>query len=116
MALVAEEEAKAVSTRTKAALAAAKARGTKLGGWRGGPVADGKLGAAALVTQANTFASSVRPTIQTMQQADGLSLHAIAKRLTAQGIKTARGGEWNATTVRNIMARAQSTEPVTPCD
>lgn len=104
MALVAEEEAKAISARTKAALAASKARGTKLGGWRGGPVVDGTLGAAAVVEQADAFASSVRPTIQAMKD-EGLSLRAIVARLTEQGIKTARGGAWGVTTVRNVLAR-----------
>ncbi len=105
MALVAEEEAKAISARTKAALAASKARGRKLGGWRGGPAVDGTLGAAATVRQADVFADSVRPMILVLQ-AGSLSLGAIAARLTAQGIKTARGGTWEATTVRNLLARA----------
>lgn len=105
MALVAEEETKAISARTKAALAASKARGTKLGGYRGGPVVDGTLGVAALVKQADTFAASLRPIMQAMKD-EGLSLRAIAASLTERGIKTARGGAWKATTVRNAMMRA----------
>lgn len=104
MALVAEEEAKAISARTKAALAASKARGKKLGGWRGGPVVDGTLGTAVCVKQADAFSDSVRPTILSMR-AEGLSWKAIAARLTELGIRTARGGAWGVTTVRNVLGR-----------
>lgn len=105
MALVAEEEAKAISARTTAALAASKARGTKLGGWRGGPKVDGKLGAAAGAKNADAFADSVRPTIHALKD-EGLSWAAIVASLTAQEIKTARGKPWGISSVRNVMARA----------
>jgi len=35
--------------------------------------------------------------------AGGASLRQIAAELNARGIKTARGGKWHATTVRNIL-------------
>lgn len=104
LALVAEQEGRAISERTKAALAAAKARGTVLGGWRGGPVVDHTAGNAAVVAQADAFASTVRPMVLKMF-GEGLSLRAIAERLTAQGIRTARGGAWGASNVRNLIAR-----------
>jgi len=104
LALVAEQEGRAISERTKAALAAAKARGTVLGGWRGGPVVDHTAGNAAVVAQADAFASTVRPMVLKMF-GEGLSLRAIAERLTSQGIRTARGGAWGASNVRNLIAR-----------
>lgn len=104
LALVAEQEGRAISERTKAALAAAKARGTVLGGWRGGPVVDHTAGNAAVVAQADAFASTVRPMVLKMF-GEGLSLRAIAERLTAQGIRTARGGAWGSSNVRNLIAR-----------
>ncbi len=104
MALVAEEEARAISARTKAALAAAKARGTKLGGWRGGPVVDGTLGAEAARKGADVFAAGVAPMLRQMQ-GEGLSLRQMAARFTDKGIKTPRGGAWTAAAVRNALAR-----------
>ena len=104
MALVAEEEGKAISLRTKAALAASKARGTKLGGWRGGPVVDHAAGNAAVREQADAFAATLRPMVLAMK-AEGLSLRGIASRLSAQGIRTARGGTWGTSNVRNLIAR-----------
>lgn len=65
---------------------------------------DGKLGTAALVAQANSFANDVRPTVETLR-ASGLSLNAVAKALAAQGVQTARGGAWTETAVRNLRRR-----------
>ena len=50
-----------ISARTKAALAAAKARGKKLGGIRGGPKVDCAKGGAARTRAANDYARQVGP-------------------------------------------------------
>lgn len=105
LAAVAEHEAKQISARTKAALGAAKARGAVLGGYKGGPVPDGRQGAAARRTGANDFAGRVMPTLTEMQ-ARGLSLHGMAAELAAKGVRTAGGGAWTATAVRRVLARA----------
>jgi DNA invertase Pin-like site-specific DNA recombinase len=104
MAAVAEAERKMISDRTKAALAAAKARGTKLGGWRGGPVVNSETGRKAIVEAADGFAAQVGPTIREMH-GSGTSLHRIAATLTERGIRTARGGVWTAKAVSNVLAR-----------
>jgi DNA invertase Pin-like site-specific DNA recombinase len=104
MALVADEERRMIAARTKAALAAAKARGVKLGGWRGGPKVDPKLGAAANRAKADAFAAKVAPTIGDMRLY-GLSLRQTASELTAQGIETAQGGQWTAAAVRAVLLR-----------
>jgi DNA invertase Pin-like site-specific DNA recombinase len=104
MAAVAELEAGLISQRTKAALAAAKARGTLLGGWRGGPKVEVALGTAALQRQANAFAAGVGP-IATELRAQGQSLRQIAAELVSRGIRTPRGGAWSAAAVRAVLAR-----------
>ena len=102
LAAVAEHEREMISQRTKAALAAAKARGTKLGN----PNGDGARAIAVrrLSADADRFADAVRPVVDGLM-ARGLGLRAIARELNERGIKTARGRDWQATTVRNLLAR-----------
>jgi DNA invertase Pin-like site-specific DNA recombinase len=63
-ALVAEEEARAISAQTRAELAAAKARETKLGGCRGGPVVDDTLAADAVRESADALTAGVAPMLR----------------------------------------------------
>ena len=91
MAAVAELEAGLISQRTKAALAAAKARGAVLGGWRGGPMVEQRKGVEALQKRATGFADQVRPIVAELQ-ANGASLREVAAELTRRGIRTSRGG------------------------
>lgn len=104
LAMVAEEERRAIGARTKAALAAAKARGMVLGGWKGGPKVDGSLGAKANRKQADAFAAQVGPMV-TALRARGLSLRQMAAALTTEGVQTARGGQWTAAAVRSVLLR-----------
>ena len=108
MALVAEEEAKAVSARTKAALAARKARGLPLGNaatLRPADRAGAARAAAVWSLKAAGHAAMVLPAIQEMQ-ASGLSLRAIARDLSARGFATVRGGRWTAAQVSATLRRA----------
>ena len=104
MAVIAQEEREMISARTKAALAAAKARGKKLGGYRGGPVVDASLGGEAVKAAADAFAARVAPTINRLRQA-GLSLAAVAGKLAEMGVMTARGGIWTPQAVKNVLTR-----------
>jgi DNA invertase Pin-like site-specific DNA recombinase len=104
MALVAQQEREMISARTKAALAAAKAKGRKLGGYKGGKLPPAGVGTAARRAKADAFAARVRPTILVLQ-AEGKSLRRIATELTAKGVMTAEGGRWDATKVRHVLAR-----------
>ena len=101
-AAMAEEEARAISLRTKVALAAAKARGVKLGGWRGDPHT--AAATAGVARKADTFAADVGPMATDMRRR-GLSLRQVAAEMTRRGIRTPRGGAWTATAVRNVLAR-----------
>lgn len=108
MAVVAEEEARMISARTKAALAAAKARGVKLGGDRGyrpeaGP--DDAARAAAVDARqrkAAMFAFNLLPKVQAMRDT-GASLREIARALDAEGLPTPQGAAWTATAVRRVL-------------
>jgi resolvase-like protein len=108
MASVAELEAGMISDRTKKALAAAKRKGTKLGGFRGKmPTAKARrLAVAAIETRAANRASDLAPVIAELQAAGATSLRAIADGLNVRCIPTARGsGEWSAVQVMRVLER-----------
>jgi DNA invertase Pin-like site-specific DNA recombinase len=109
MALVAEEERKHISANTKSALAAAKARGVKLGGYRAGAGLSAEAHArsrAAIQARANGRAADIAGTIAALQAGGANSLRTIAAGLTAQGIPTPRGnGEWSAVQVQRVLDR-----------
>lgn len=104
MAVIAEHEREMISARTKAALQAAKARGTALGGYREGNRVDGRLGVAARQKAAAAFAARVAPMVAGMRQR-GLSLRQIAVELRAQHVSAPSGGTWTATAVSRTLAR-----------
>lgn len=105
MAVVAQAERKMISSRTKAALTAAKARGRVLGGYKGGRKPDPQEGVQAIKAQADAFAARVRPLVDDLR-GQGMSLRQIAERLETEGVETARGGAWTADAVRRVMQRA----------
>jgi DNA invertase Pin-like site-specific DNA recombinase len=107
-AAMAEAEGKAISTRTKAALAAAKARGVKLGNPRlvPGDRAQACRAAAAKSVKAAARAADLRPVIAEIRAAGVTSLPKIAKALTARGVPTPSGrGAWSPTSVMRLERR-----------
>ncbi len=107
MALVAEREAEMTSKRTREALAAAKARGVKLGNpHRRSREEAGKLGRDIVIAQADKFAENVVPIIEAIRASGIKTLQGIADSLNARGIQTRRGGDWHPMTVRNILNRS----------
>jgi DNA invertase Pin-like site-specific DNA recombinase len=103
MAVFAEMERDAISKRTREALAAAKARGVKLGNPRLSE-ASAKANAAAQEA-AERFAANVVPIIKQIQASGVTGFRGVARALTARGVKTARGGQWTARAVINVLER-----------
>ena len=56
--------------------------------------------------EADRYAASVLPIIREAQKAGATTLREIAEALNARGIATARGGQWHATSVSNVLSRA----------
>lgn len=110
LALVAQEEARAISERTKSALAAAKARGQVLGNPNGAAALRraAKGNAASCEAQradALTRANDLVETLLDVTTAGITSLAGIAAEMNYRGIKTARGGRWHASSVKNLRDR-----------
>jgi DNA invertase Pin-like site-specific DNA recombinase len=112
---VAEAEAKAISERTKAALAAYKARGGKLGGQlpqcrnlTPEAIAKGReRSATARAKAASEAYADLAPTM-TKWRAVGLTLDGIAERLNAEGHSTRTGKPWNPVQVLRVLQRAEA--------
>jgi DNA invertase Pin-like site-specific DNA recombinase len=106
MAAVAENEARAISDRTVAALQAAKARGVALGATnpnsRNLTRAARLKGAQRAKEAARTAYASVLPKLQALRD-QGLGFGAIARRLNAQGFATRTGADWTGTQVRRVL-------------
>jgi DNA invertase Pin-like site-specific DNA recombinase len=118
MAIVAEQEREAISRRTKEALAAAKARGVKLGNPNGAAALRraGKGGAALRATvsaNADRFARDLAPVVEDIRANGARSLRAIAVELNARGMLTRRGGRWQVSNVRGLLVRLSARSPST---
>lgn len=101
MAAFAEHEAKRISERTKAALAAAKARGTKLG--TSGPK-NLKRNIEERQQQASSFAEKLRPVLDGFKVA-GLTQVQQVEKLNELGITTSRGGQWSRMQLQRVLQR-----------
>lgn len=108
MVAVAELEAGLIGERTRKALAAAKARGKKLGTPANLTNTDaGRIAGRAQRTKiADRRAADLVPIIRELQAA-GLTINACARELTRRGISTPTGknGHWASQQVMNVLAR-----------
>src|SRR5207302_6263492 len=112
LAAVAEAEAVAISQRTKAALAAYKARGGKLGAelpqCRNLTLEAQKKGAqragVAVAKAAQEAYADLLPTMTELRD-KGLALQAIAEKLNTEGHTTRRGKPWNPVQVARVLER-----------
>ncbi|QDM41447.1 recombinase family protein [Altererythrobacter sp. TH136] len=110
LSVIARAERKAISRRTREALAAAKARGIRLGNPNGAEALRraGKGNGAALEAVragAASRAADYAPIVADIQASGATSLPAIAQELNERGIVTPRGGRWHPSSVRNLLAR-----------
>lgn len=110
LALVAQQEREAISARTKAALAAAKARGQRLGNPNGAKAllkaAKGNGAAVeALKGAADEHAAKLQPVVDELHERGVKSLAGIARELNEMQMRTPRGGKWHPSSVRNLLAR-----------
>jgi len=103
MAVMAEYERDQTSKRTKEALAAAKARGVKLGGYRGADMTNARKAAAVLKREkAQAFRDSVFLVVKGALEIGG-SLTAAASILNSKGVPTSAGASWCAKTVSRVV-------------
>ena len=65
-----------------------------------------KSAVEAVKTEADRYAANVLPIIREAQKAGASTLRQIADALNARGIPTARGGQWYAQSIANILERA----------
>jgi DNA invertase Pin-like site-specific DNA recombinase len=103
-AALAEKERALISERTKAALKAAKARGTRLGNPRLAEAA--ARGVASSKAAADRFAANILPVIREIQAGGAKSANAIAAVLNKRGIATARSRKWTHVQVAAVLTRA----------
>jgi DNA invertase Pin-like site-specific DNA recombinase len=104
MAAFSERERKMISQRTKAALQAAKARGTILGN-KTNLRAAGERGRDRLRAEADRFAAAMRPMVLQLQREGHRTGRALAEQLNARGVRTSTGAVWHDSTVRNLLKR-----------
>jgi DNA invertase Pin-like site-specific DNA recombinase len=98
MAAMAQHEREATSKRTKEALAAAKARGQKLGN----PKPSSKDASLVWVAQAAQFRSGVYPLVRQMRDRR-LTLRQIAQELNERNLKTCNDRIWHPATINRLL-------------
>ena len=109
LAAVAGEEARMISARTKAALAAARARGVRLGNpnLRAGSPEQARAANAVKMARARARAADVLPLIELARRAGASTLQQLADALAARGVPTpsGRGARWHPGQVARIVGR-----------
>jgi DNA invertase Pin-like site-specific DNA recombinase len=106
-AALAEKERRVISERTRAALAARKAQGKRLGNPRNAAEA-AQMGRSSQAEQAAQFASNAMPLIEAIRSSGITDLRGIANALNLRRVPTARSGSWHVSNVRNVLARSRA--------
>lgn len=108
LAAFAEHERTLISERTKAALAAAKSRGIRLG-------VNGRRLAVLNREAAELHARSLLSEVEQARQSGARTLNEIATALNARGLKTREGAAWSSSTVHRLLARLNAFRPAVFC-
>lgn len=96
LSVFAEFEREQISTRTKQALAQAKARGVELG-------KNGKALALINKQNAHEFAREIKPIIDEIIAEGITSLYAISNELNSRNVKSYSGTKWHPQSVKNVL-------------
>ena len=99
-AALAQQERDFISTRTKAALAETKAKGTKLGSQRPDIAAMNKGKKDAALERAEKYRYEF-----TEMKNNGYTMRKMVESLNARNVKTSAGGEWSLTQVSRTLKR-----------
>lgn len=103
-AALAEKERRLISERTRSALAARKAQRASLGNRRNAAEA-AALSRKVQVAEAAVFAANVLPIVESLRASGVRDLRGLAAALNNCGIRTARGGRWHVSNVKNLIDR-----------
>ena len=105
MAVIAQAERKAISDRTTAALAAAKARGTTLGNpsLKPGTKATASFASSVAEKVAKSRAEELRDVVEDMRAEGHTTLKAIAAEMNKRGFTTPRGGNWAPASAARLL-------------
>jgi DNA invertase Pin-like site-specific DNA recombinase len=112
-AALAEKERRLISERTKAALAAKKASGARLGNPSNFAKA-AEVGRSVQTAAADAFVAGLLPIIRAIRSTGATTLREMAEALNQRGIRSARGGRWHVSSVLNILVRARSLDECPP--
>ena len=103
-AALAEKERRLISERTRSALQARKARGASLGNPSNAPEA-AAIGRSVQTAAADRLAANIMPIIDSLRSAGVRDLRGLAHALNTRGVRTARGGSWHVSNVKNLIDR-----------
>jgi DNA invertase Pin-like site-specific DNA recombinase len=103
-AALAEKERRLIGERTRSALAARKAQGAILGN-RHNALTAAAAGRAIQVAEADQFAANILPIVNSVRASGVTDLRGIAQALNDRGVRTARGGRWHVSNVKNVIDR-----------
>jgi DNA invertase Pin-like site-specific DNA recombinase len=106
-AALAEKERRLIGERTKLALAARKAQGAQLGNSTNVREA-AAIGRETQSADADAFMADTWPIVASIRAAGVTDLRGLASALNSRGVRTARGGRWHVSNVKNLIDRARA--------